>query len=236
VLPNLLVIGAPKCGTTSLHRYLDAHPEIAMSAEKELNFFVPELNGGRGLDWYERQFDASAPVRGESSPAYASHPFYAGVPQRIHAVIPDVRLVYLVRDPIERIVSHYRLIEPDPRLHSLEEAIADPFHGPRMLGVSRYAAQLEQYLRFFPSEQILVVDADRLRDRRGETLAQVFRFLGVDPHFRSAELDRLHNVSRKRGRRIIVTPEVRERLAEELSPDVERLRAHTGDRFAGWSL
>jgi hypothetical protein len=246
VLPNLLVIGAAKCGTTSLHAYLDAHPDIAMSAPKELNFFVAELNGGRGLDWYERQFDASAPVRGESSPAYTNYPFYAGVPERIRAALPDLRLVYLVRDPIERIVSHYRLIEPDPRLGSLAEALADPVHGPRMLTVSRYWSQLEQFLRFFSAEQILVVDADELRDRRRETLARVYRFGGADPAFHSADLDRLHNVSRspsrvrtllrRSGEAPALTPELRERLENELRPDVERLRARTGQRFAGWSI
>jgi hypothetical protein len=248
-----------------------------MSAPKELNFFVAELNGGRGLDWYDRQFDASAAVRGESSPAYASHPLYAGVPERIRAAIPDVRLVYLVRDPIERMLSHYRLIEPDPGVGSLAEAFEHIDHGPSMLSVSRYWAQLERYLSCFASDRILVVDADHLRDRRREALASVYEFVGVDPDFSPSDLDQRHNISpdptrlarlgrtglrgleravgQERARAVVrrvpaplkapfrpvaekpaVTPELRERLENELRPDVERLRAHTGQRFAGWSL
>ena len=107
MLPNLIVIGAAKCGTTSLHAYLDEHPEIAMSREKELHFFVDRKNWGRGIEWYEAQFDASAPVRGESSPGYSAYPLYEGVAERMARVVPDAKLVYLVRDPVERVVSHY---------------------------------------------------------------------------------------------------------------------------------
>ena len=106
MLPNLIVIGAAKCGTTSLHEYLDLHPEVAMSREKELDFFVEEKHWGRGVEWYAAQFE-DAPVRGESSPSYTAYPRYRGVPERIRRVVPDAKLVYLVRDPVERIVSHF---------------------------------------------------------------------------------------------------------------------------------
>lgn len=102
-LPNLVVIGAMKCGTTSLHHYLDVHPDIAMSQAKELNFFFGDDADGesgdaevrswhngnwhRGVEWYAAQFDAGAPVRGEASPGYTSpaHPEVAG---RMAAIIP----------------------------------------------------------------------------------------------------------------------------------------------------
>src|ERR671923_1441551 len=154
VLPNLIVIGAAKCGTTSLHEYLDAHPEVAMSREKELDFFVEEKSWGRGVEWYERQF-ADAPVRGESSPSYTAYPRYRGVPERIRTVVPDAKLVYLVRDPIERIVSHFRhrqVVRPG----ALEDAFADPYRREGLVAPSRYWLQLERYLEHFPPEQILV--------------------------------------------------------------------------------
>src|SRR5438105_12315470 len=96
-----------------------------MSRQKELDFFVPEKNRGRSLAWYESQF-AEAPVRGENSPSYTIHPFRPGVPERIRAVVPDVRLIYLVRDPIERIVSHYlhRSVN-HPHIGSFERAMAN---------------------------------------------------------------------------------------------------------------
>src|SRR4051812_3312851 len=106
-LPNLIVIGAKKSGTTSLYVYLDAHPEISMTRDKELNFFVEERNWSRGLGWYGEQFDAGAPVRGEASPYYTALPHHRGVPERMASVIPDARLVYMVRDPIARLLSHY---------------------------------------------------------------------------------------------------------------------------------
>src|SRR5262245_43211435 len=105
MLPNLIVIGAGKCGTTSLHLYLGLHPEISMTQQKELNFFVAELNWRRGLGWYEEQFREGTPVRGESSVAYSEYPQRQGVPERMAALVPDVNIVYCVRDPFERMVS-----------------------------------------------------------------------------------------------------------------------------------
>jgi len=181
-LPNLIVIGAAKCGTTSLHEYLDLHPQIAMSREKELGFFVEGKNWSRGVDWYASQFDADAAVRGESTPAYSAYPLYEGVPGRIAQVVPDAKLVYLVRDPIDRIVSHYthRTIN-FPDMGTLEAALRDDTLRRWFVEPSRYWLQLVQYRAHFPDEQIIVVDSDELRLRRRETLESVFRFVGVDP-------------------------------------------------------
>src|SRR3954454_424581 len=107
MLPKLLIIGAQKCGTTSLHTYLDAHPDVHMAAEKELDFFIEDRAWQRGLEWYATRFRDDAGVRGESSPNYTGWPVWDGVPERAAAVIPKARLVYLVRDPIDRIESHY---------------------------------------------------------------------------------------------------------------------------------
>ena len=106
-LPNLIVIGAQKCGTSGLHYYLSLHPEVSMSTPKELNFFIAERNFQRGLEWYSRHFDPAARCRGEASPNYTAYPQHLGVPERIAEVVPDVRLVYIVRDPIERITAHF---------------------------------------------------------------------------------------------------------------------------------
>jgi hypothetical protein len=194
VLPNLIVIGAAKCGTTSLHEYLNEHPQISMSREKELHFFVGEKNWGHGLEWYESQFDAEAPVRGESSPGYSAFPLYRGVVDRMAETIPDARFVYLVRDPVERVVSHYSHRTVNwPAMRSLEEALADPHLREWLVTPSRYWLQLEQYLARFPAEQILVVDADELRASRSEVLARIFSFLEVDATFSSPSFERTHN-------------------------------------------
>jgi hypothetical protein len=201
VLPNLIVIGAAKCGTTSLHEYLDQHPEISMSGEKELYFFVEEKNLDKGRAWYESQFDAAAPVRGESSPGYSAFPLYRGVPERMADTIPEAKIVYLVRDPIERIVSHYTHRTVNwPDMATLAETLAPGGLRDWLVTPSRYWLQLEQYFKWFPAEQILVVDSDELRDRRHETLARIFEFVGVDMSFRSPEFERTHNSATGRTR------------------------------------
>jgi hypothetical protein len=85
-LPSFLIIGAMKAGTTSLYHYLKSHPQIHMSRIKELDFFVTELNWGRGLDWYSQQFSGigtNVLAAGEASTNYTKYPRYKGVPERI---------------------------------------------------------------------------------------------------------------------------------------------------------
>lgn len=187
-LPNLLVIGAAKCGTTSLHHYLDQHPQVAMSAQKELRlFWRPDWQ--ERLDWYRHQFPIAALVRGESTPAYSFYPARPHVPERVHSLIPDVRLVYVVRDPIDRLVSHWAQARADSARRnfktpvsrmSFEEAVGNPEAPESIVWASRYATQLERYLKFFSDSQMLVLDYDDLSADREGTLRRVFRFLGID--------------------------------------------------------
>jgi hypothetical protein len=188
-LPTFFVVGAPKAGTTSLHTYLDAHPQIQMSAVKEPRFFAGPDNGiaypadhVAALDDYEALFDPAFAVRGESSTDYATHPRRTGVPARIKAAVPGARFVYMVRDPVQRTLSHHRMTtallgERRP----LELALGDlsdlmtPYISP-----SLYATQLELYLEHFPQERILVVDQADLQADRAGTLRQIHRFLAVE--------------------------------------------------------
>ncbi len=205
-LPTFFIIGAPKTGTTSFHHYLDQHPQIQMSAIKEPAFFAPSPNRenlkrsvNRRAD-YERLFDSAAAVRGEASTVYSEYPFRQGVPERIHALVPDAKFIYLVRDPIARTVSHYHHhVASEGERRSLREALSD-LSDPRLpwLCASLYALQLELYLRVFPIERVLVVDqADLLADRRG-SLRRAFAFLGVDEQFDSPEFDVEHLRSSER--------------------------------------
>jgi Sulfotransferase domain len=202
-LPNLIVIGAQKCGTTSLHYYLDRHPEIAMSRAKELNFFVESGSWGKGLDWYAAQFDATAPVRGESSPAYTNHPYHSGVPARLHSVLPNAKLVFLVRDPIERIVSQYlHDFSVGKEDRPIEEALADGLATHPYVARSRYFMQLEQYLPFFEPARILVLTQEELLAERVRTIRKVLDFLDVDPDFYDPRFERIkHRTSSHRRRR-----------------------------------
>ena len=179
MLPSVIVIGAMKCATTSLHYYLGLHPDVSMAAEKELHFFVAERNWPKGLDWYERQFAGRAAVHGESSTTYARYPHYAGVPARMHGVVPDCKLIYVVRDPIDRIVSHYvHECAAGREQRSLSEALRD-LTGNAYVELSRYAMQLEQYLPYYPRPRILILTLGDLGARRVETMRRVYDFVGV---------------------------------------------------------
>jgi Sulfotransferase domain len=199
VLPNLIVIGAMKAGTTSLHYYLSLHPEISMSEDKEPSFFVVEKNWHRGVSWYSSLFPAGDLVRGEASPDYTKFPAISGVPKRIHSIVPGARMIYLVREPIERIVSHYIDAYSFGRVHKSIDRELARFEDHHFVNCSRYRLQLEQYLEHFDADQILVVTSDELRDDRENAMRAVFEFLGVDPTFSSPEFEKvLYRAEEKR--------------------------------------
>jgi Sulfotransferase domain len=195
-LPNVLVIGAMKAGTTTLHAWLSQHPEIAMSTIKEINYFVSDRTD-RDPAWYARHFDSRAPFRGESSTSYTKFPQRPGVPQRIHALLPDARLIYVLRDPIERTVSHYLHAVQRGREHrSLTEALA-VLEDNLYVDPSRYHLQLEQYWPYYPPTRILLLTTSELHRSPGAALGRVTAFLGAEPF--QFETERLENVSDRRG-------------------------------------
>ena len=234
-LPNLVVIGGLKCGTTSLHHYLNLHPEIGMSRPKELNFFVAELNWPLGRDWYASHFRDADPVRGESSPHYTNRPRFDGVAERLAATLPEARLIYMVRDPIDRMLSHY--------LHNigggyddrpLEAALADP--DTAYVDRGRYYFQLEPYLDRFDDRCVELVTREELKRDRVATMRRVFAFLGVDPDFASPQFEREWETGTAKGSgrfrvmdRAVRLPGLRaldrnfDRLPESLRWAVERL-------------
>jgi hypothetical protein len=185
MLPNLVIIGAAKCGTTSMHDYLSQHPQVSMaSAEgdvsKELRFFWRDDWRDR-VEWYSSLF-GDEPVRGEATPGYTYHPYVSGVAERMHALIPEARLIYLVRDPIDRIASHWvqRYWGGDHR--SFDDWMRTYDRADNLLVCpSRYATQLDEYLRWFDMDQILVLDQHDLKHDRQATLDETFRFLGLEP-------------------------------------------------------
>jgi hypothetical protein len=189
-LPNLIVIGGLKCGTTSLHHYLNLHPEIAMSRPKELNFFVAELNWDLGPEWYASHFDRAAPVRGETSPHYTNLPRFRGVAARMRDVLgAEPRIVYMVRDPIDRMLSHYlHNVGGGYESRPLETALASP--DSAYVARSRYAMQAEPYLEAFGAERVLIVTREELRDKRLATMQRAFEFAGVDAGFASPQFER----------------------------------------------
>jgi hypothetical protein len=205
VLPNLFIIGAMKAGTTSLHACLGDHPEIFMTPFKEPQYFAPHKKahagvwgqGGElpepGIDWYLRLFAEAGAARyaGESSTSYTKAPWVTGCAERIHAFNPDARLIYLLRDPADRTLSHYWYEvrgrwETRPPLEAVQRV-------ERYTAFSDYARQLRPYLDAFGREAVHVLTLEELLARPAEALNRLFEWLGVEP-LGSAVTFESHNV------------------------------------------
>jgi hypothetical protein len=197
-LPNLIILGAQKCGTSGLHYYLGLHPEVSMSNPKELNFFIAERNWGRGLEWYSRHFDPSARCRGEASPNYTAFPQHMGVPERMAEVVGDARLIYIVRDPLDRIAAHYvHNFAKRREKGDLRETLLHP--NTSYVARSKYFTQLQRFLEHYDRDRILVIENSDLRDQRAATLRRVFEFAGVDAGFEHPKFGQVrHSTSRKK--------------------------------------
>ena len=231
-VPNFFLVGAPKAGTTSLYRYLDQHPAVYMSPIKEPCFFAPEvvdfsprtreyfeahesevrayLEGpmrtkGRGivLQWDEylelfRHVGHETAV-GEASASYLGS---LGAPAAIRARIPDARIIMLLRDPADRLFSHYSASRETGATRvsfmdwvdelSAAEATRHPPIGPIWAG--RYATHLQRYLQTFPAAQVRAYLGEDYAPDPGRVLADVFAFLGVDPTW-PIDTRRRHNVT-----------------------------------------
>lgn len=244
MLPDLVVIGAMKCATSALHEYLDVHPDIGMSRLKELNFFNgpaepphddPDTwwvtgQWHRGLGWYTTQFP-DAPVRGESSPAYTS-PSYPEVPERMAAVIPDARLLYLVRDPVDRAVSQYaHHVRDGTERRPVDEAVLDP--KSQYVARSRYFERLEPFLGLFGRRQIHVVVQERLLVDRDSEIAKVYEHVGVDPRWTDHRHHRRVHVGTEQP---LPEPGLRSALAAHVGDDVGRLRDLLQDDLKEWDI
>ena len=217
--PNLIIIGAMKCGTTSLHEYLDRHPDVGMSKQKELDYFVGN-NSDKPLGWYRAQFDPSKAVRGESSQNYskAHFPWYAGAPEKIAALIPDAKLIYVVRDPIERYRSH--IVEN--YLGETDSARQINIAQDGYVKTGLYYYQLSFFLEHFPQEQIMVVDLDDLNRDRLAVMNRIFSFLGLSEMSDPALFDFTANANGED----ILPPRIRQsrpyRAIRKLAPELTK--------------
>lgn len=187
-----LIIGAMKCGTTSLFRLLAQHPEIARAREKEPEFFSDEATLTRGMDWYLDLWDwdpAFHKIALEASTGYSKAPFLPGVAKRISEVEnAKFRFIYIIRNPVDRIVSHVRHGLYEGWSGSLDEGIED-----HVIDVTRYAAQIDQYLLHFPRASLFLLTLEEFREDPEPALRKICRFLGVAEDFQFDDLHALHN-------------------------------------------
>lgn len=246
-LPDFLVIGAQKAGTTALYAYLRWHPAVTGPSWKEVSFF--DRHWWRGEPWYRGQFPlrSAGQLVGEASPSYLFHPL---APERARAVVPRARLVAVLRDPVDRAYSQYQhevalgreplsfeealAAEEERTRGEVERLTADPRAFSRAWWDHTYAArglyaeQLEHWLAAFPREQLLVVTTDELGGRPAETYASILAFLGAAPH----ELDTYPRVFDRDYEPM--RQETRRALAEWFAGPNRRLEVLLG-RELGWT-
>ncbi len=178
-LPDFIVIGAMKSATTTLHEQLARQNGLFMSRPKEPNFFSDDANYARGIDWYASLFAGAGDdqLLGESSTHYTKLPTHPHTVERMLTALPEVKLIYVIRHPIDRLTSHYlHEVTVGTIATSLEKAIDQH---PELVDYGRYSMQLEPYLRAYGPESILPVFFDRLASEPDMELERVGRFLGV---------------------------------------------------------
>lgn len=186
-----LIIGAMKCGTTSLYNYLVQHPQVAGSSDKEPNFFASDGNWAKGLDWYQALWDwnpTTHKVALEASTDYTKLPAFPNAAKRIATVNAQFKFIYIMRNPIDRIESHYNHWRAYGSLnHSIEQSLA------YMINVSRYATQLKAFYEHFPVESILLLDFNDLKQQPHTLIRNVCQFLEIDLTCNLEGLNEVHN-------------------------------------------
>lgn len=202
MLPTFIVIGAMKSGTTSLHYYLNLHPEISMSNQKEIDFFSLESNWKKGVEWYKNHFIDNAKACGESSTSYTKYPTFDSAAKRMHSVIPNAKLIYLIRDPIERIVSHYiQNYSAGRERRTVSEALKD-FKNNHYVYCSKYYYQLQQYLMYYKKKDIIIITSNELLNNRRKTMQKIFNALNVNSQFYCSEYSKVLHKSELKTRKL----------------------------------
>jgi hypothetical protein len=180
-LPDFIIPGVAKCGSTTLYRWLTTHERIYLPATKEPNFFSDDGRYRRGVDWYTSLF-AAAPagsVAGEASVGYMAPEVAPVAAARIAAALPDVRLVVLLREPVARLRSHYRHeVQRGRERRPLSEAVRD--EAAPYVAQSCYFSCLAPFLDRFEREQFCIVTLEDLTAAGGTAWPSVLRHLGVD--------------------------------------------------------
>ena len=198
--PDFVIIGAMKCGTSSLHAQLAAQDGFFMSEPKEPNFFSDDDVYAKGTDWYQGLFAGGEDaLKGESSTHYAKRPTYPACFERLSATLPRARFIYVMRDPLDRLVSHYI---HEWTMGNVKGTLSEEIETAReLIDYGRYAYQLEPYLAHYGRERILPVFLERMNADPQSELARIGAFLGAGRPLTWREDISAQNVSRDRLRK-----------------------------------
>jgi len=174
-----MIIGAMKCGTTSLNNYLAGHPEICPCVVKEPEFFSNREDPPLKMEYYPDLWNFDRNVHKyalEASTGYTKYPGRVDIPARIHQSGIKPRFIYIVRNPFDRIESHYNFMQKD-------ESWGSDITEKHLINTSNYYLQLERYRRFFPAESILVLDFMELKKEPERLLDKTYCFLGISHEY-----------------------------------------------------
>lgn len=200
-LPQFLIIGAMKCGTTTLQAQLAAQPGIFMTTPKEPNFFSDDAVFARGMGWYRGLFAGARPgdLRGEASTHYTKRPTHPDTLDRLRPHCPDLRLIYMIRNPVQRAVSHYihewseGRMGPDP--------VAEFDRHPEMVDYGRYGFQIAPWIDAYGADAVMLTSLEQLTADPQAELTRLARHIGLEGALWQDDLG-AQNVSAERVRRI----------------------------------
>ena len=179
--PDFIVIGAMKSGTTTLADQLAAQDGVFVTTPKEPNYFSDDAVYAKGPDWYAALFDPAPPsaLRGEASTHYTKRPTYPDTVARLHDACPELRLIYMIRNPVERAVSHYIHEWSERRVGGrIDLAFAQM---PELVDYGRYAYQLDPYLEAFGQAAIHLTSLEQITQDPQAEFARIARFLDLPP-------------------------------------------------------
>ena len=231
MIPQFLIIGAQKGGTSSLFYYLKSHPQIKRAIKKEIHYF--NIFFDKGQKWYLAHFPSksSSYMTGEASPDYIFHP---NTPERVKSLNPKMKIIVLLRNPIERAYSAYQMnkrLNIDPR-SSFEDAVYFELnhkdidstqytydrHNFFYLKRGKYAEQLSHWSKYFPKDQLLIINSHQLFNETIDTVSQVQHFLNIE--LRKPSSVKPMNV----GHYPPITKELTTSLAEYFKEDLQHLK------------
>lgn len=201
-LPDFLIIGAMKCGTSTLQAQLARQPGIFMSTPKEPNFFSDDEIYAKGASWYEALFDGASPndLKGEASTHYTKLPSYPQTLSRLKQTIDEPKFIYLIRDPVARAVSHF---VHEWTMGNVTEDIEAAFDAhPELVNCSRYAYQIEPYLQAFGRDAILLSTLEEMNRAPQAFLDRIGAFLGRQDRLVWQDEQAQMNASKDRIRRL----------------------------------